>query len=441
MSHIIAIHGRQILDSRANPTVEVDVELESGAFGRAAVPSGASTGKFEALELRDGENWVYDGKGVTKAVGNVNNVIGPAIIGLEATEQVVIDQTLIELDGTERKTKLGANAMLGVSLAVAKASAVEAGLPLYRYLGGAGARQLPVPLMNVLNGGRHADNNLDVQEFMIAPAGLPTYSRALQAGVEIFHKLKEAIKSRGLSTAVGDEGGFAPNLSSTKEAIEFLIQAIEKAGYKPGEDVFIALDPAASEFYEEEKGVYRLERRERSAKQMVRFYSELVRQYPIISIEDGLSQEDWEGWRLLTQTVGNKVQIVGDDLFVTNTSRLKRGIEEGSANSILIKLNQIGTLKETMEAVEMAKRASFTTVISHRSGETEDATIADLAVALNAGQIKTGAPSRAERTCKYNQLLRIEEELGRAAQYPGLAAFYGSTSLTILSLSKDSRQG
>jgi len=331
--------------------------------------------------------------------------------------------------------------MLGVSLAVAKASAVEAGLPLYRYLGGAGARQLPVPLMNVLNGGRHADNNLDVQEFMIAPAGLPTYSRALQAGVEIFHKLKEAIKSRGLSTAVGDEGGFAPNLSSTKEAIEFLIQAIEKAGYKPGEDVFIALDPAASEFYEEEKGVYRLERRERSAKQMVRFYSELVRQYPIISIEDGLSQEDWEGWRLLTQTVGNKVQIVGDDLFVTNTSRLKRGIEEGSANSILIKLNQIGTLKETMEAVEMAKRASFTTVISHRSGETEDATIADLAVALNAGQIKTGAPSRAERTCKYNQLLRIEEELGRAAQYPGLAAFYGSTSLTILSLSKDSRQG
>ena len=441
MSHIIAIHGRQILDSRANPTVEVDVELESGAFGRAAVPSGASTGKFEALELRDGENWVYDGKGVTKAVGNVNNVIGPAIIGLEATEQVVIDQTLIELDGTERKTKLGANAMLGVSLAVAKASAVEAGLPLYRYLGGAGARQLPVPLMNVLNGGRHADNNLDVQEFMIAPAGLPTYSRALQAGVEIFHKLKEAIKSRGLSTAVGDEGGFAPNLSSTKEAIEFLIQAIEKAGYKPGEDVFIALDPAASEFYEEEKGVYRLERRERSAKQMVRFYSELVRQYPIISIEDGLSQEDWEGWRLLTQTVGNKVQIVGDDLFVTNTSRLKRGIEEGSANSILIKLNQIGTLKETMEAVEMAKRASFTTVISHRSGETEDATIADLAVALNAGQIKTGAPSRAERTCKYNQLLRIEEALGRAAQYPGLAAFYGSTSLTILSLSKDSRQG
>ena len=441
MSHIIAIHGRQILDSRGNPTVEVDVELESGAFGRAAVPSGASTGKFEALELRDGENWVYDGKGVTKAVGNVNNVIGPAIIGLEATEQVVIDQTLIELDGTERKTKLGANAMLGVSLAVAKASAVEAGLPLYRYLGGAGARQLPVPLMNVLNGGRHADNNLDVQEFMIAPAGLPTYSRALQAGVEIFHKLKEAIKSRGLSTAVGDEGGFAPNLSSTKEAIEFLIQAIEKAGYKPGEDVFIALDPAASEFYEEEKGVYRLERRERSAKQMVRFYSELVRQYPIISIEDGLSQEDWEGWRLLTQTVGNKVQIVGDDLFVTNTSRLKRGIEEGSANSILIKLNQIGTLKETMEAVEMAKRASFTTVISHRSGETEDATIADLAVALNAGQIKTGAPSRAERTCKYNQLLRIEEELGRAAQYPGLAAFYGSTSLTILSLSKDSRQG
>jgi enolase len=423
MSKIVYVHARQILDSRANPTVEVDVELESGDFGRAAVPSGASTGKFEALELRDGEKGVYEGKGVTKAVANVNDVIAPAVVGLEAGEQLALDQALIELDGTERKTRLGANAILGVSLAAAKASAAEAGLPLFRYLGGASACRLPVPMMNVLNGGKHADNNIDVQEFMIVPAGFPCYSCALRAGVEVFHQLRTAIKGRGLSTGVGDEGGFAPNLASTQEAIEFLIQAIEKAGYKPGEDVFIALDPAASEFYDEEKGVYRIEGEQRTSEQMVEFYSGLAKKYPIISIEDGLSQEDWEGWRLLTKTIGNKVQIVGDDLFVTNTQRLARGIKEGSANSILIKLNQIGSLKETMEAVEMAKRASFTSVISHRSGETEDATIADLAVALNTGQIKTGAPSRSERTCKYNQLLRIEEELRGAAVYPGRAAF------------------
>ncbi len=422
---IEAIQAREILDSRGNPTVEVDVILTSGAVGRAAVPSGASTGAHEAVELRDGDKNRYLGKGVRKAVENVNDIIAPELEGMLVSEQPEIDQQLILLDGTENKSKLGANAILGVSLACAKAAAEIHGMPLYRYIGGTNAKELPVPMMNILNGGSHADNNVDIQEFMIMPVGAKSFSESLRMGAEIFHNLKTVLKGKGLNTAVGDEGGFAPNLGSNEEALQVIITAIEKAGYKPGDDVKIALDAAASEFYKDGKYVLSAEASpEKTAAQLIDYYAELVKKYPIISIEDGLDEDDWESWKLMTEKLKNKIQIVGDDLFVTNPKRLKRGIEEGIGNSILIKVNQIGTLTETLDTIEMAKRAGYTCVISHRSGETEDSTIADIAVATNAGQIKTGSLSRSDRIAKYNQLLRIEEELGERALFSGIETFY-----------------
>ncbi len=421
MSMIIDLHARQILDSRGNPTVEVEVELADGSTGRAAVPSGASTGSFEAVELRDGVKKVYGGKSVLKAVANVNGPIAGEIIGVEASSQRELDEILIALDGTPNKGKLGANAILGTSLAVAHAAAESACLPLWQYLGGVGAHLLPVPMMNILNGGAHADNNVDIQEFMCVPVGAGSFAEALQMGAGVFHALKAVLQKDGLNTAVGDEGGFAPNLGSNREAVEYIIKAIRKAGLKPGKDVAIAIDAASSEFFK--KGKYTLagEGRSLTPAQMVDFYAELVDSYPIVSIEDGMSEDDWKGWKLLTEKIGGRTQLVGDDLFVTNTERLKRGIDERIANSILIKVNQIGTLSETLDAVSMAVAAGYTAVISHRSGETEDTTIADIAVATNAGQIKTGAPSRTDRVCKYNQLLRIEEQLGDAARYAGAA--------------------
>lgn len=424
MSIISDVWAREILDSRGNPTVEVDVILEDGTMGRAAVPSGASTGAFEAVELRDGEKERYNGKGVRKAVENVNEEIGPEIIGMDVLNQVEIDRLLIEMDGTPNKSKLGANAILGVSLAVAKAAANYLGLPLYAYLGGVNAKELPVPMMNILNGGKHADNNVDIQEFMIMPVGASSFAEALRIGAEVFHSLKAVLKGRGLNTAVGDEGGFAPNLKSNEEALEVIVEAIEKAGYEPGREVALALDVAATELFRDGKYVLAGEGVTRTAAEMVEYYAALLDKYPILSIEDGMAEEDWDGWKLLTEKLGSRVQLVGDDLFVTNTERLRRGIKEGVANSILIKVNQIGTLTETLDAIEMAKRAGYTTIISHRSGETEDVTIADLAVAVNAGLIKTGAPSRTDRVAKYNQLLRIEEELGEAALYRGKEVFY-----------------
>jgi enolase len=423
MTIIVDVVGRQILDSRGNPTVEVEVELESGAAGRAAVPSGASTGEFEAVELRDGGE-EYGGKSVRQAVDNVNNEIAEELLGLDATDQRIDDQTLIALDGTPNKAKLGANAILGASLAVAHAAAAAMGLPLYQYIGGCNAHVLPVPMMNIMNGGKHADNNVDLQEFMAMPAGAESFEQALRMGAEVFHALAGVLKGRGLSTAVGDEGGFAPNLGSNEEAIQVIVEAIEKAGYEPGTDVFIALDPAASSFYSDGKYVLAGEGRTLDAAGMVELYQGLVEKYPIISIEDGMAEEDWDGFKLMTDALGGRIQVMGDDIFVTNTERIARGIELGCANSVLIKLNQIGTLSETLDAIEMAKRAGWTAVVSHRSGETEDVTIADVAVATNAGQIKTGAPSRSERVAKYNQLLRIEEMLAEAAEFPGLAAFY-----------------
>ncbi len=424
MSSIELIQAREILDSRGNPTVEVDVMLSDGSAGRAAVPSGASTGEHEAHELRDGDKDRYLGKGVLQAVKNIQS-IEDELVGLDATDQILVDRVLIELDGSPNKSKLGANAILGVSLATAKAAADSVGLPLYQYLGGVHARTLPVPMMNVVNGGSHADNNVDLQEFMIMPLGAPTFGEALRYGAEIFHTLKKILNEKGLATGVGDEGGFAPNLGSNREALDLLVAAIEKAGYKPGEEIGIALDPASSEFYKNGKYVLEAEGGEPwEAEQMVEFYADLVNNYPIVSIEDGLAEDDWVGWGKLYEKLGNKIQIVGDDLFVTNPERLTRGIEERCANSILIKLNQIGSLSETMETIEIAKRASFTNVISHRSGETEDATIADLAVATNAGQIKTGSLCRSDRTAKYNELLRIEEELDDLAVFPGHSCFY-----------------
>jgi enolase len=425
MTTILDVHGRQVLDSRGNPTVEVEVRLESGAEGHAIVPSGASTGSREAVELRDGDPKRYLGKGVAKAVRNVNRVIGPKIVGFDATEQAFLDGMLIELDGTENKGRLGANAILGVSMAVARAAAEGCGLPFYQYLGGAGGRTLPVPMMNILNGGSHADNNVDIQEFMVMPIGGKSFSEALRMGVETFHHLKKVLKGKGLNTNVGDEGGFAPLLRSNAEAIEVILEAIAKAGYKPGKDIGIALDAAASEFYEKGKYVFRKsDGSKRSPEGMVKYYEGLCRQYPILSIEDGFSENDWKGWKWFTQAMGKKIQIVGDDVFVTNPKILRKGITEGIANSVLIKLNQIGTLSETIDAVEMAKRAGWTSVVSHRSGETEDSTIADLAVALNTGQIKTGSASRTDRLAKYNRLLRIEEELGPSGRFEGKGVFY-----------------
>jgi enolase len=426
MTTIIDVKAREILDSRGNPTVEAEVSLACGATGRAAVPSGASTGQHEAVELRDGDKKRYGGKGVMKAVANVNEIIGPNIVGLDASQQIVIDESLIELDGTASKKNLGANAILGVSLATAQAAAIALGLPLYQYLGGVNAHLLPVPLMNILNGGKHADNNLDIQEFMIVPVGAVSFREALRKGVEVFHCLKKILSKEGLITAVGDEGGFAPNLNSNAEALDHIMLAIKAAGLKPGKDIFIALDPAASEFYDKTSGKYVLKaekRPEKTVGSMIEYYAKLAKEYPIISIEDGLAENDWEGWQALMKKLGNKVQIVGDDLFVTNTKRLSEGIKKKAANSILIKLNQIGTITETLRAIEMAKNAGFTTVISHRSGETEDAAIADVAVATNAGQIKTGSASRSERIAKYNQLLRIEEELADVAAFGGKSVF------------------
>ena len=425
MSEINEVHAREILDSRGNPTVEVEVLLESGALGRAAVPSGASTGSREALELRDGDKGRYLGKGVSKAVENVNQTIAPEMEGMEATDQAGLDQLLIELDGTPEKKKLGANALLGVSMAVAKAAADEVGLPLYRYLGGVNAKTLPSPMMNILNGGKHADNTVDLQEFMIMPLGAPCFSDALRMGAEVFHALRDVLKKKGYNTAVGDEGGFAPDLKSNEEALQLILTAIEKAGYKAGQDIFIALDPAASEFYSEKEKRYILEGeggKRLTSDEMVEFWARWVKNYPIVSIEDGMSEGDWEGWAALTKKVGGQVQLVGDDLFVTNTAILKEGIDKGIANAILIKVNQIGTLTETLDAILMAHRAGYAAIVSHRSGETEDVTIADLAVATNAGQIKTGSASRTDRIAKYNQLLRIEEDLGEAAVYLGKAA-------------------
>ncbi len=426
MTIISEIYAREVLDSRGNPTVEVEVYLESGVVGRAIVPSGASTGAFEAVELRDGDKGRYLGKGVLKAVQNVNEVIAPAIEGFDATDQVGIDRAMIELDGTENKGKLGANAILGVSMAVARAAAEALDLPLYQYLGGVNAKELPVPMMNILNGGAHADNNVDIQEFMVMPVGAKSFKEALRMCVEIYHTLKGVLQSKGLATGVGDEGGFAPNLASNEEALQIIIQAIEKAGYKPGDDIKLALDVAATELYDEEKKIYNLagEGVIKTSEEMVEFYADLVSKYPIASIEDGLSEDDWAGWKLMTERLGDKIQIVGDDLFVTNTTRLSRGIETATANSILIKVNQIGTITETLDAIEMAKRAGYTAVVSHRSGETEDSTIADIAVAVNAGQIKTGAPARTDRVAKYNQLLRIEDNLGSLAKYRGGDVFY-----------------
>lgn len=421
MSFIAQIIARQILDSRGNPTVEVDVITTSGVLGRAAVPSGASTGVHEAVELRDGDKGAYLGKGVLKAVANVNSIINDALAGFDVCDQKAIDAKLLELDGTENKSNLGANAILGTSLACAKAAADECGLSLFKYVGGVGAVTMPVPMMNILNGGSHADNKIDIQEFMVMPFGADSFSEGLRWGTEIFHHLKNVLKEQGMSTNVGDEGGFAPNLGSNEEAIEVVIEAIKKAGYTPGEDVFIALDAASSEYYNEAKGKYIFEStgQEFSSEEMVEFWKDWCAKYPIISIEDGFAEDDWKGWKLGTDALGDKVQLVGDDLFVTNTKRLSRGISEGVGNSILVKVNQIGTLTETIEAVQMATRNGYTSVMSHRSGETEDNTIADLAVALNCGQIKTGSASRSDRMAKYNQLLRIEEELGQTAVYPG----------------------
>ncbi|MBU7006249.1 phosphopyruvate hydratase [Phosphitispora fastidiosa] len=424
MTIIADVCAREILDSRGNPTVEVEVFLEDGTMGRAAVPSGASTGAYEAVELRDGDKERYLGKGVLKAVENVNTAIAPELIGLDALDQVEIDRTMIDLDGTPNKGNLGANAILGVSMAVAKAAAKSLEMPLYKYLGGINAKMLPVPMMNILNGGKHADNNVDIQEFMVMPVGAPDFAEALRMCAEIFHNLRSVLKSKGLNTAVGDEGGFAPNLKSNEEALQVIMDAVTKAGYKPGEDIMLALDVAATELYKDGKYHLEGEGKVKTADEMIDFYEELSGKYPIISIEDGLSEDDWEGWQKLTTRLGKKVQLVGDDLFVTNTERLARGIETSTANSILVKVNQIGTLTETFDAIEMAKRAGYTAVVSHRSGETEDATIADIAVAANTGQIKTGAPSRTDRVAKYNQLLRIEEELADIAGYGGRKAFY-----------------
>ena len=424
MSEIVAVHGREILDSRGNPTVEADVYLNCGTMGRAAVPSGASTGEHEAVELRDQEDR-YLGKGVRQAVNNVNTLISEELMGKSVYDQASIDRRMIELDGTTNKGKLGANAILGVSLAVAKAAANSLDIPLYRYIGGANAKELPLPMMNILNGGSHADNNVDLQEFMIMPVGAGNFSQALQMGTEIFHHLKAVLKAKNYNTAVGDEGGFAPDLQSNEEALQVIIEAIEKAKYTPGDDVLIALDPASSEFYRD--GIYLLKaesKPEKSPEEMVQFYADLCQKYPIISIEDGMAEDDWEGWKLLTENVGDKVQLVGDDLFVTNTERLGMGIERQIGNSILVKVNQIGTLTETLDAIELAKRNNYTAVISHRSGETEDTTISDIAVATNAGQIKTGSLCRTDRICKYNQLLRIEEELGDLATFNGRNVFY-----------------
>ena len=426
MSVIELVYAREVLDSRGNPTVEVEVELTSGSIGRAIVPSGASTGAFEAVELRDGEKGRYLGKGVQDAVENVNEVIGPELEGLDPFDQPGIDSLMLELDATHNKGKLGANAILGVSMAVARAAANEVGLPLFQYLGGVNAKQLPVPMMNILNGGEHADNNVDVQEFMILPVGAISFREALRMGAEVFHSLKKVLGEKGLACGVGDEGGFAPNLGSNREALELIVEAIERAGYKPGDDVRLGLDVAATEMYNKETKKYVLagEGKELTAAEMVDLYEDWANNFPIVTIEDGLDEEDWDGWKLLTDRLGEKLQLVGDDLFVTNTERLERGIKGGIANSILIKVNQIGTITETLDAIEMAKRAGYTAVISHRSGETEDTTIADLAVAVNAGQIKTGAPSRTDRVAKYNQLLRIEETIGEPARYCGMESFY-----------------
>jgi len=425
MSYITDIVAREILDSRGNPTVEVEVALDDGSWGRAAVPSGASTGAFEAVELRDGDSARYLGKGVLTAVTNVNEIIAPELMGMDASDQRAIDEFLIELDGTENKSRLGANALLGVSLATARAAAESCELTLYSYIGGCNASMLPVPMMNILNGGAHADNNVDLQEFMVMPVGAGTFAEGLRMCAEIYHTLKKVLHDRGLGTGVGDEGGFAPNLGSNEEALQIISEAVQLAGYSLGEQIMFALDPAATEFFDAERKVYVLkgEGRELTPAEMVEFWAGLVERYPIISIEDGMAEEDWDGWRLLTERLGDKVQLVGDDLFVTNTERLGRGIELGVANSILIKVNQIGTLTETLEAIQLAHRAGYTTVISHRSGETEDTTIADIAVAVNAGQIKTGAPARSDRVAKYNQLLRIEDELDGSAVYPGMEAF------------------
>lgn len=426
MTTIVDVRGREILDSRGNPTIEVEVEIEAGNIGRAAVPSGASTGEREAVELRDGDKSRYMGKGVLKAVENVNDKIAEEIIEMDCLDQVGIDSVLIELDGTKNKEILGANAILGASLAAARAAAQYLGLPFYRYVGGVNAKTVPVPMMNIINGGKHADNNVDFQEFMIMPAGAQSFSEALRMGAETFHNLRSVLKKKGYNTAVGDEGGFAPNLKSNDEAIDVVLEAIVKAGYKPGSDIFIALDPAASELYLPDKKKYHFFKsnpaKEISSEELIKFWTDWINKYPIISLEDGLAENDWDGWKLLTDTLGSKIQLVGDDVFVTNTEILAEGIEKGIANSILIKLNQIGTLTETLDAIEMAKKAGYTNVISHRSGETEDTTIADIAVATNAGQIKTGSASRTDRIAKYNQLLRIEEELGDGAVYPGLSA-------------------
>jgi enolase len=426
MGIITDVYAREILDSRGNPTVEVEVYLEEGFMGRAGVPSGASTGAFEAVELRDGDKNRYLGKGVLQAVENINGEIAPELIGLDSEDQIGIDAILCELDGTENKGRLGANALLGVSLAVAKATAESLGMPLYRYIGGVNSKQLPVPMMNIVNGGKHADNTVDFQEFMIMPVGAPSFSEALRMCAEVFHSLKKVLNDEGLNTAVGDEGGFAPDLKSNEEALIYICSAIEKAGYKLKDDFMIAMDPAATEIYNTTTKKYELkgEGRELSTEEMINYYKELIDKYPIISIEDGLSEEDWDGFKLKTELLGDRLQIVGDDLFVTNTTRLERGIENNTANAILIKVNQIGTLTETLNAIEMAQKAGYTAVISHRSGETEDTTIADIAVATNAGQIKTGAPSRSDRVAKYNQLLRIEDELGDLAEYKGLKTFY-----------------
>ncbi|MBI1320698.1 MAG: phosphopyruvate hydratase [Candidatus Hydrogenedens sp.] len=425
MTRIAGIQGREILDSRGNPTIEVEVFLDSGVMGRAAVPSGASTGEHEAVELRDGDKERYLGKGVSQAVENVNGPISRELLGLDALDQREVDRTMIQLDGTRNKSKLGANAILGVSMATARAAAEALGLPLYRYLGGVNAHTLPVPMMNILNGGQHADNNVDIQEFMVMPAGASSFKEALRCGTEIFHALKKVLKSKGMNTAVGDEGGFAPNLSSNAEAIEVILQSIKDAGYVAGKDVWIAIDAAASEFHKDGRYVMEAEEQpDKSPQGMVDFWADLCAKYPIISIEDGLDENDWDNWGQLTERVGGKVQLVGDDLFVTNTEYLGRGISEGVANSILVKVNQIGTLTETLDACQMAHRAGYTTVLSHRSGETEDTTIADIAVAVNAGQIKTGSASRSDRIAKYNQLLRIEEQLGEDAYFPGTKAFY-----------------
>lgn len=425
MSSIIEeILAREILDSRGNPTVEVDVYLEDGSMGRAAVPSGASTGAAEAVELRDNDEERYNGKGVLQAVDNVNSILAPEIEGYDATDQLGIDRAMIELDGTPNKGKLGANAILGVSIAAAKAAAESLGLPLYQYLGGTNSKVLPVPMMNILNGGKHADNNVDIQEFMIMPVGAASFAEALRMGAEVYHTLKKVLKKKGLNTAVGDEGGFAPMLGSNEEALAVIVEAISAAGYKPGEQIALALDPAATEFYKDGRYVFAAEGKSRTAEEMVDYYAMLVEKYPIISIEDGLAEDDWDGWKKLTEKLGKKIQLVGDDIFVTNTELLSRGIKSGVANSILIKLNQIGTITETLDAIEMAKQAGYTAVVSHRSGETGDTTIADLVVATNAGQIKTGAPARTDRVAKYNQLIRIEEELGGLSLYRGAKSLY-----------------